>query len=120
MQVTRTLGGVTVVAEGDKFTDVFDQLAASEEVFQNSATCNCGHCSGTNLKWQVRDHDGDPYYEIVCQDCWAKFTFGVKKDKNAVANLFPHRKWGPTHPKAGEYIPKNGWKKYNKETQVEE
>jgi len=120
MKVQRTVGGVTVVAEGEKFSDIFSQLASSEEVFQNTSTQKCGHCGGTNLKMQVREHDGDPFYEIVCQDCWAKYTFGSKKDKKAVDDLFPHRKWPQSHPKAGEYIPHNGWKKFNKELGVEE
>lgn len=122
MQVTRTVGDVTVVAEGERFTDVFGQLASSEEVFQNPNTTKCGWCGGTNLRWQVRDHDGDDYHEIVCQnhECRAKFTFGEKKDKNAKDNLYPHRKWGKNHPEAGEWIPHNGWKKYSKDLGHEE
>jgi hypothetical protein len=60
----------------------------------------------------VRENDGNEYYEIRCVDCGAKLAFGANKKGGG---LFPRRK-----DAEGNWLPDNGWTKWNPKTkQVE-
>tara|TARA_R110000751_G_scaffold46368_13_gene104431 strand:- start:2029 stop:2376 length:348 start_codon:yes stop_codon:yes gene_type:complete len=108
-------GNHTVEFESDTQTGLVEQIAAFEEVFSNSA---CGKCKETNLKWVVRtDREENKYYELRCASCGAKLSFGCNK---VGGGMFPQRKFGKSHDKAGEYKPDGGWMKWNPKTEQEE
>lgn len=116
---------VTIVADAEKHTELFSQLVALQEVFNDGG---CGKCNKTNLQYRVRkatDEKGKKeylYYELVCSNCYAKLTFGQSDD----GVLFPiryQREEGEYLKDAnGKNLPKGvrGWVKYNKETGKEE
>jgi len=109
MEVTKKVGSLTITFEGETQKDIVKQLSSLEEVFGESA---CGKCGSENLRWVVRENDGNEYYELRCLDCGAKLSFGVNKKGGG---LFPKRKDGE-----GNWLPDKGWTKWNNKTkQVE-
>jgi DNA-directed RNA polymerase subunit RPC12/RpoP len=109
MEVTKKIGSLTITFEGETQKDIVKQLSSLEEVFGESA---CGKCGSENLRWVVRENDGNEYYELRCLDCGAKLAFGVNKKGGG---LFPKRKDGE-----GNWLPDKGWTKWNNKTkQVE-
>ena len=126
MQVSVKLNNrVTVTAEGEKHTDLFHQLVALQEVFNDGG---CGKCKSENLSYRIRkttDEKGKKeylYYELTCLACYAKLTFGQSEN----GALFPvryQREEGEYLKDAnGKNVPKGnrGWVKFNKETNKEE
>ena len=88
-KVTVKSGNVTVEAEGQK--DLFELLATYQEVF---GTVECVGCKKHNLRYTVREQEDSKgkkqkYYELRCQDCFAKLPFGQHNDS---PTLFP-KKW---------------------------
>ncbi len=76
MKVTVTSGNVAVEAESQK--ELFETLAAYQEVF---SIAKCGGCKKTNLQFSVREQADSKdkvhkYFELRCQDCYAKLPFG--------------------------------------------
>jgi hypothetical protein len=109
MEVTKKIGSLTITFEGETQKDIVKQLSSLEEVFGESV---CGKCGSENLRWVVRENDGNEYYELRCLDCGAKLAFGVNKKGGG---LFPKRKDGE-----GNWLPDKGWTKWNSKTkQVE-
>jgi hypothetical protein len=88
-------------ASGQK--EIFKELALIQEIFSEE---KCGLCSSTNLKFIVRNVDGNDYYELRCADCGALLAFGQHKKGGT---LFPKRK-----DDNGNYLPNKGWHKYQK------
>jgi hypothetical protein len=114
MKLTYTSGKFTVDFTGEQQRELFEQIATFQEVFDNST---CGKCGSTNIQFVVReakDANGDvnQYYELRCKDCGAKLAFGCHKKGGG---LFPKRK-----DSEGEYLPTNGWVKWNKDSGKEE
>jgi len=97
---------ITVELEAKDQQDMFKQIASFEEVF---GVDKCGKCKSTDLKYILRMNDGDEYFELHCQKCFAKFAFGCHKKSDTV---FPKRK-----DKEGNFLPDNGWVKWDKEKQ---
>lgn len=83
--------------------ELFRALANVQEVFGNF---RCGKCKKTNLKFVVRTVDDNDYYELHCQDCFAKLGFGSHKKGDT---LFPKRK------DDDGYLPDNGWLRWDKD-----
>ena len=102
MKISYNAGKISVELEGDTQKDLFAQLSAFQEVFDESA---CGKCGSTNLRFVTREVDGNSYYEIRCLDCGARLEFGQG------GGLFPRRK-----SKEGEWLPDGGWVKWNSKT----
>jgi DNA-directed RNA polymerase subunit RPC12/RpoP len=98
-------GRVSVEVEGDTQKDIFKQLSAFQEIFDESS---CKKCSSENLRFVVRTIDENEYYEIRCADCGARLEFGQTKKGGM---LFPRRK-----DKDGEWLPDGGWVKWNTKT----
>lgn|SRR3990167_6523999 len=118
MQVKlRVSPNVEVVAEGETQKDVFTNLANMQEVFGES---KCGKCGSTELQFITRTVDDNNYYELRCKAylteekkfCGAKLSYGSHKKGDS---LFPKRK-----DEEGKYKGKNGWVRFNKETNKEE
>ena len=109
LNLTTQNGKISVEFDGESQKDLFGQIASFQEVFEES---KCGKCGSENLKYVVRTVDENDYYEIRCLDCGAKLQFGVMKKGGG---LFPKRK-----DKDGNWLPNNGWVKWNKDTQKNE
>ena len=105
MKISYNAGKISVELEGDTQKDLFAQLSAFQEVFDESA---CGKCGSTNLRFVTREVDGNSYYEIRCLDCGARLEFGQSQQGGG---LFPRRK-----SKEGEWLPDGGWVKWNSKT----
>ena len=105
MKLTYSVGNLTVDFETDTVRDGFSQLATFQEVFGETM---CGKCGSENLKFVVRENEGNEYYELRCADCHARLAFGAHKKGGG---LFPRRKDAD-----GNWLPDNGWTKWNPKT----
>tara|TARA_R100001132_G_C3194121_1_gene44621 strand:+ start:114 stop:443 length:330 start_codon:yes stop_codon:yes gene_type:complete len=105
MKVNYKVGNLTVEFESDTVREVFTQLSSFQEVF---GEIKCGKCGSDNLRFVVRENEGNEYYEIRCQDCGAKLAFGSHKKGGG---LFPRRK-----DVDGNWLPDHGWQKWNPKT----
>lgn len=106
MKVTKKVGNLTIDIDKETQKEVFKELAAFEEVFGEGV---CGKCNSDNVKCVVRENDGNEYYEMRCNSCGARLSFGVHKKGGG---LFPKRKNADN-----EYLPDKGWQKWNSKTQ---
>lgn len=114
---------LTVHAEGKTSADVFKQIAAAQEIFEDHV---CGLCGSDNLRYVVRKIEDNEFYELRCMACRAKLAFGHSKKDD---KMYPKRYQTDAKGKAlkdtnGKGIPlgtkKNGWVKYNPTTGQEE
>ena len=87
-------------ASGQK--ELFKELSSIQEIFGEES---CGLCKSTNLKFVVRNVDGNDYFELRCADCGAILAFGQHKKGGT---LFPLRK-----DDENKWLPNRGWHKYN-------
>jgi hypothetical protein len=87
--------------EGSGQKEIFKELALIQEIFSET---KCGLCGSTNIRFIVRNVDGNDYYELKCNDCGAVLAFGQHKKGGT---LFPKRK-----DDDGNYLPNKGWYKY--------
>ena len=101
MKVTKKIGNLTIEFDGETQKDIFKQLSSLEEVFGEKA---CGKCGSENLRFIVRENDGNEFYELRCMDCGAILSYGQHKKGGT---LFPKRKDAD-----GNYMKHNGWYKY--------
>lgn len=105
MKINYKLGNLNVEFESDAIKDIFTQLSVFQEVF---GELQCGKCGSENLRFVVRENDGNEYYELRCIDCGARLSFGVHKKGGS---LFPKRKDAD-----GNWLPDKGWQKWNSKT----
>ena len=75
--------------------------AGQKEIFAEE---KCGLCSSSNLRFVVRNVDGNDYYELRCNDCGAILAFGQHKKGGT---LFPKRKDDDNN-----WLPNKGWHKW--------
>lgn len=110
--------GVHVELEGEKDTDLFEELSGLQEIFGDltcSAKVDGKVVESNNVRFVVRtDDDENKYYELVCMEPgplqYFKKQFGVKK--KPVGKLFP-KKLSKEDVDSGNYILGfNGWHKY--------
>jgi hypothetical protein len=87
--------------EGEGQKEIFKELASIQEIFGEES---CGLCKSRNLRYVVRNVDGNDYYELRCADCGAILAFGQHKKGGT---LFPRRK-----DDEGKWLPNRGWHKY--------
>ena len=113
IKLTKTQGDTTVTVEGESHVDVFTNMATAGEVFLSANHHKCGKCGSTDIRYVVRESGKYKFYELRCNNCGAKLTFGVKNDDSG--DLFPHRK-----DDQGNWLPNDGWVKWNAETGKEE
>lgn len=117
VQYTTRDGRMTVEIEGKTQVDIFEQLAAFTEVFEDR-TCTRNGKSSDNVRYVVRENEAeDKFYELHCLDkdanlIGARLAFGQHKKGGT---LYPKRK-----DKDGNWLPNNGWTKFNKATGKDE
>lgn len=108
---------IMVSSEVKSQIELFTFIADMQELF-GSTTCERNGQSSDHVKLRVRSDDEDnKYYEMFCykgqSECFgATRRFGCTKKGEG---LFPR-----SRDKDGNYIPNNGWTKYNKVTKTEE
>ena len=116
VEYTTRNGRMKVVIEGKSHADIIEQLASFCEVFED-LECRRNGKKSDNVRFVVREVDGNKFYELKCFDVdkdlyGAKLAFGVHRTGGT---LFPKRQ-----DKDGNWLPNNGWVKFNKETGKEE
>tara|TARA_R110000803_G_scaffold41244_1_gene88717 strand:- start:1139 stop:1471 length:333 start_codon:yes stop_codon:yes gene_type:complete len=94
-------------AAGQK--DLFEQMAGLQEILKQD---KCGKCGNEDLIFTCRTNDDNKFYELRCRKCGATLGFGSHKTGDT---LFPQRK-----DKEQNWLPDDGWTKWNKETQARE
>lgn len=111
MKVNYTTGSGRMSAEfeAESHRDLFEQLNRFQEVFEEDT---CGKCGSHDIKFVVRTVDGNSYYELRCANCGARLSFGANKTGGG---LFPKRK-----DAEGNWLPDNGWTKWNPKTKTQE
>jgi cytochrome c5 len=88
--------------EANSPKDAFKKVAEFQEVFEGET---CGACQSDDVRFQVRGVEGNDYYELKCNACFAKLAFGQHK---VGGTLFPKRKLAD-----GSYDKENkGWHKW--------
>ena len=100
---------LTAEFEADTQRDIVTDIAKFQEIFEESV---CGKCGSENVRWQVRNVDDNLYFELRCMDCGARLSFGSHKKGGG---LFPRRK-----DAEGNWLPDNGWVKWNPKTEKNE
>ena len=105
MKVNYNVNRLNVEFEADTVRDVWHQLAVFQEIFGEAES---GKCQSENLRFVVRENEGNHYYELRCNDCGAKLAFGANKKGGG---LFPKRKDAD-----GDWLPDKGWQKWNPKT----
>lgn len=112
-------GRLEVKFEAKDQVDLVEQLAAFQEVFDDTSCTRNGETS-LKTRWQVREVDDNKYYELVCIDPSKKNCHRARKSFGV------HKKGGGLFPKLKDkddptkYLPNNGWMVYNKQTGKEE
>lgn len=89
--------------EGSGQKEIFKELATIQEIFGESS---CGLCNKSNLKFIVRNVEGNDYYEMRCSDCGGTLAFGQHKKGGT---LFPKRKDDDNN-----WLANRGWYKWSK------
>ena len=87
--------------EGEGQKEIFKELASVQEIFGEE---KCGICGSQNLKFVVRNVDGNDYFELRCMDCGAILSFGQHKKGGT---LFPRRK-----DDQNNWLQNKGWHKW--------
>ena len=67
--------------EGAGQKEIFKELALIQEIFSEE---KCGLCGKNNLRFIVRNVEGNDYYELRCNDCGAVLAFGQHKKGGSV------------------------------------
>jgi hypothetical protein len=109
MEVTYNSGKLTATFDSDTPKDLFSQISSFQEVF---GQCECGKCKSEDIRYVVRNVDDNDYYEMRCQSCAARLSFGLNKKGGG---MFPKRK-----DKDGNWLPDGGWVKWNPNTKKAE
>ena len=107
--IYRVNNNLSFELDGSGQKDMFEQLAMVQEIFGQDV---CGKCKSENLVYRIRENDGNKFYELMCKKCFAVLSFGQHK---IGGTLFPSKK-----DKGGDWLPDNGWTKWNKEKQIRE
>ena len=108
-------GRLTFELEGQTQAELFEKLAQTQEIFENRRCTKFGEESD-EVNFVVREVDGNKFYELQYAGenpkLWGcRKSFGQSKQNKG--QLFPHRKG-----EDGEFLPDNGWMKYDRETKT--
>ncbi len=82
-------GRFTIEVEGTLETELYRQMADFENsVFEGDIVCGMTECGG-KTRFNVREHDGNDYFEKKCLKCGA--TLPLHQSKKNKGKLY--RKW---------------------------
>lgn len=95
---------ITIEIEGANVKEIFKNIGAVQEALDAEQGCGMPDCGCTKLHFQVRNVEGNEFYELVCAKCNARFEFGQHKK---TPTLFPKRRDN------GKPLPNGGWSKYD-------
>lgn len=98
VRYTAPNGRLTFEVEVTTAKQAFAVVAAVQELFEEK---ECGCCQSEHIHCEVRTHDTNEYYKLVCTACGATLDFGQKKDGKG---LFVKRK-----DKDLAALPNRGW-----------
>lgn len=107
--VRLTPTGTWIEIEAETPKDAFKQASAYAEVFGEK---HCAVCGCKDLRYQVRTHDDNDYYELVCTNQECRCTLGFGQHKTG-GTLFAKR-WDK---EKRQPIGTNGWKKWERQPQ---
>lgn len=96
-------GRLLVKIQAEDVKTLVRELSAVQEVFDADTACGC--CNSTDIRYRVREVDGNEYYELNCLNCGASFAFGQHKKSKT---LFPKRQAAD-----GTKLPNRGWAKWS-------
>jgi phage FluMu protein Com len=100
-----------VELEADQQKDLFRLLASAQEVF---GEVRCGKCKSSELIFRARKNSqGNEFFELVCSRCRAVLQLGVHKEGGT---LFP-RRHADKEGGEKEWLPDNGWMRWDAETE---
>ena len=77
---------LSVEVEAKTNKEAFKQLAEFQEIFEET---NCGSCNSDDLRFIVRNVEGNDFYELKCNSCGSKLAYGQHR---VGESLFPKRK----------------------------
>lgn len=112
------------IAKIDVDTDIelFKEMSKLANIFQHN---QCGCCKSENIRFLHRvDKDENDWYELSCNECFAKLPFGANKGKGQT--LYAKNTWNSLSEeqqkqRADEeskckngYLPNKGWFKFQK------
>jgi hypothetical protein len=113
MKITLNVGDAVLTAEAGTQQELMGQLG-DLQVLAKGLVCPVTRSGkpSTNVHFNVREVDGNKFYEARCQEPpYATLRFGTTKKGN---KLFVKLK-----DKSGNYLPDNGWTVYqNEEVEV--
>lgn len=100
-------GRMTFEVSGDTPKQIWEQVAAVQELFEADSECGLCHSKeGKGLRFVAREYDDNKYYELRCLQCFARLSFGQHKKGGG---LFAKRK-----DKDGNRLEHRGWEKYER------
>jgi hypothetical protein len=94
-------GRITFQIQGEDQKSIFRGISQLQDVFEADSTC--GLCQSQNIRFSVRNHEDNEYFELLCQECSAKLEFGQHKKGGT---LFPKRR------NDDGILPNRGWRKW--------
>ena len=95
-------GRMTIKLDAQDIKGLFRQLSALQGAFE--AESECGLCKSKEIIYNVRVHDENEYFELICTACGAQFGFGQHKKGGSI---FAKRK-----DENGKPLPARGWYKW--------
>ncbi len=98
-------GGLLFEVDYKDEKSFFEEIAHIQEVFDQT----CGKCGNPDIKFVVRKVEKYKFYEFRCKSksCGARLSFGSHEEGGT---LFPKRK-----DEDGNYLPDQGWTKWDHE-----
>lgn len=103
LHYTSANGRMQFEFDGSTHKEVIQRLAAIQELFEEPA---CGCCNSKDIRFDVREFDGNSYYKLVCPACSAQLDFGQHKTGGS---LFVKRTDKDKRP-----MPNRGWYIWNR------
>jgi hypothetical protein len=94
-------GRIEFELEATTGKQAFEIVAAIQELFEEP---DCGLCKSKAIRCEVRHHDNNSYYKMLCLECGGVIDFGQRKDGKS---LFIKRVSEDKKP-----LPNRGWYKW--------
>jgi hypothetical protein len=101
---------LVIELEAEQQQDLFRAIASAQEVFGEK---KCGKCKAANLTFRVRTVKDNNFFEVVCNSCRATMSMGVHRTGGT---LFPRRHI-EAEGGAKEWLPDNGWLRWDPEAE---